>query len=60
PAVAEVARGASGVVDRVDPEVGSIFGVRRICPPEKFSGGGEWWPAAGEWWPAELGKKGRE
>ncbi|GJY35331.1 hypothetical protein Tco_0420709 [Tanacetum coccineum] len=46
--VVEVARGASGIVDRVDPEVGSIFGVGRKSPPEKFSGGGEWWPAAGE------------
>ncbi|GJX16318.1 hypothetical protein Tco_0217150 [Tanacetum coccineum] len=38
----------SDIGDRVDPEVGSVFGLRRICPPEKFSGGGEWWPAAGE------------
>ncbi|GJZ57428.1 hypothetical protein Tco_0612922, partial [Tanacetum coccineum] len=26
---------------------GSLFGLRRICPPEKFSGGDEWWPTAG-------------
>ncbi|GKF00554.1 hypothetical protein Tco_0023904, partial [Tanacetum coccineum] len=38
--VVEVARGASGIVDRVDPEVGSVFGLRRKNPPEKFSGGG--------------------
>ncbi|GJU33503.1 putative reverse transcriptase domain-containing protein [Tanacetum coccineum] len=38
----------SGSGDRVDPEVGSVFGLRRKSPPEKFSGGGEWWPAAGE------------
>ncbi|GJY66557.1 hypothetical protein Tco_0468795 [Tanacetum coccineum] len=37
----------SGVGDRVDPEVGSVFGLRRKSPPEKFSGGGEWWPAVG-------------
>ncbi|GKA66820.1 putative ribonuclease H-like domain-containing protein [Tanacetum coccineum] len=30
----------SGVGDRVDPEVGSVFGLRRKSPPEKFSGGG--------------------
>ncbi|GKG24321.1 hypothetical protein Tco_0394949, partial [Tanacetum coccineum] len=29
----------SGVGDRVDPEVGSVFGLRRKSPPEKFSGG---------------------
>ncbi|GJT04526.1 putative reverse transcriptase domain-containing protein [Tanacetum coccineum] len=34
--------------DRIDRRMGSLFGLRRICPPEKFSGGGEWWPAAGE------------
>ncbi|GKA08648.1 putative nucleotidyltransferase, ribonuclease H [Tanacetum coccineum] len=33
--------------DRIHREVGSLFGLRRICPPENFSGGGEWWPAAG-------------
>ncbi|GJR11056.1 hypothetical protein Tco_0793708 [Tanacetum coccineum] len=48
--------------DRIDRRMGSLFGLRRICPPEKFSGGSEWWPAAdgsiekfsggGEWWPA--------
>ncbi|GJU67367.1 hypothetical protein Tco_1253626 [Tanacetum coccineum] len=31
----------SDVVGRVDPEVGSIFGVGRISPPKKFSGGGD-------------------
>ncbi|GJZ10964.1 hypothetical protein Tco_0545723 [Tanacetum coccineum] len=35
----------SGSGDRVDPEVGSVFGLRRKSPPEKFSGGGEWGPA---------------
>ncbi|GJS78206.1 hypothetical protein Tco_0728087 [Tanacetum coccineum] len=34
--------------DRIHREVGSLFGLRRICPPENFSGGGEWWPAAGD------------
>ncbi|GJZ15319.1 hypothetical protein Tco_0550996 [Tanacetum coccineum] len=38
----------SGYGDRIDRKMGSVFGLRRICPPEKFSGGGEWWPAAGE------------
>ncbi|GJT52445.1 hypothetical protein Tco_0978602 [Tanacetum coccineum] len=40
--------GESELVDRIDRRMGSLFGLRRICPPEKFSGGGEWWPAAGE------------
>ncbi|GJZ98577.1 hypothetical protein Tco_0671030 [Tanacetum coccineum] len=39
--------------------VGSNFGLRRICPPENFSGGGARWPAVGEWWPDNLGKKRR-
>ncbi|GKB95589.1 hypothetical protein Tco_0981726, partial [Tanacetum coccineum] len=46
--VVAVARGASGVVDRVDPVTGIIFGVGRKSPTEKFSGGGggrrRWWP----------------
>ncbi|GKG57865.1 hypothetical protein Tco_0589476, partial [Tanacetum coccineum] len=29
---------------RIDRPTRSLFGLRRICPPEKFSGGGEWWP----------------
>ncbi|GJV87643.1 hypothetical protein Tco_1531581 [Tanacetum coccineum] len=33
--VAEVARGASVIVDRVDPEVGSVFGVGRKNPAGK-------------------------
>ncbi|GJS32693.1 hypothetical protein Tco_0531075 [Tanacetum coccineum] len=45
--VVEVARGASGVVDRVDRNDGESFGLRRKNPPEKFSGGRRWWPAAG-------------
>ncbi|GKG49962.1 hypothetical protein Tco_0518736, partial [Tanacetum coccineum] len=40
--------GESELVDRLDRRIGSLFGLRRICPPEKFSGGGEWWPAARE------------
>ncbi|GKB77153.1 hypothetical protein Tco_0944048, partial [Tanacetum coccineum] len=40
--------GESELVDRVDRSGRSNFGLRRIIPPEKFSGGGEWWPAAGE------------
>ncbi|GJR17592.1 hypothetical protein Tco_0966119 [Tanacetum coccineum] len=51
--------GESDVGDRVDPEVGSVFGLRRKSPPEKFSGGGEWWPAAGEL-AGEEGWRGRE
>ncbi|GJW18919.1 retrovirus-related pol polyprotein from transposon TNT 1-94 [Tanacetum coccineum] len=35
----------SVIGDRVDPLVGSILGLRRKNPPEKFSGGGAWWPA---------------
>ncbi|GJY04092.1 reverse transcriptase domain-containing protein [Tanacetum coccineum] len=31
--------------DRIDPVMGSVFGVGRRSPPEKFSGGGVWWPA---------------
>ncbi|GJZ66451.1 hypothetical protein Tco_0623147 [Tanacetum coccineum] len=49
----------SGSGDRVDPEVGSVFGLRRKSPPEKFSGGGEWWPAVGEV-AGEEGWRGRE
>ncbi|GKG52193.1 hypothetical protein Tco_0547068, partial [Tanacetum coccineum] len=26
--------------DRIDQRMGSLFGLRRICPPEKFSDGG--------------------
>ncbi|GKC81449.1 hypothetical protein Tco_1137166, partial [Tanacetum coccineum] len=33
--------------DSPEKKGGSNFGLRRICPPEKFSGGGEWWPAVG-------------
>ncbi|GJZ61304.1 retrovirus-related pol polyprotein from transposon TNT 1-94 [Tanacetum coccineum] len=32
--------------DRVDPVVRTTFGFDRKNPPEKFSGGGRWWPAA--------------
>ncbi|GJT83517.1 hypothetical protein Tco_1057859 [Tanacetum coccineum] len=50
--VVEVARGASGVVDRVDRSDGESFGLRRKNPPEKFSCGGGMvagggWPVAG-------------
>ncbi|GKG35070.1 hypothetical protein Tco_0440224, partial [Tanacetum coccineum] len=38
--VVAVARGASGVVDRVDPVTRIIFGVGRKSPPEKFFGDG--------------------
>ncbi|GKA26047.1 reverse transcriptase domain-containing protein [Tanacetum coccineum] len=38
----------SGVGDRVDRVTRNDFGLRRKSPPEKFSGGGEWWPAAGK------------
>ncbi|GJZ51666.1 reverse transcriptase domain-containing protein [Tanacetum coccineum] len=37
--------------ERVDRVTRINFGVRRKSPPEKFSGGGNWWPAAA-WWPA--------
>ncbi|GJY90063.1 hypothetical protein Tco_0505259 [Tanacetum coccineum] len=33
-------RGASGVVDRVDPVVRTTFGLRRKNPPKHFSGCG--------------------
>ncbi|GJT34751.1 hypothetical protein Tco_0925170 [Tanacetum coccineum] len=36
----------SDMGDRIDPLMRSIFGVRRKNPPEKFSGGRRWWPAA--------------
>ncbi|GJU83117.1 hypothetical protein Tco_1285482 [Tanacetum coccineum] len=36
----------SGCGDRIDPVMRSVFGVGRKSPPEKFSGGGRWWPAA--------------
>ncbi|GKD72798.1 hypothetical protein Tco_1331080, partial [Tanacetum coccineum] len=35
----------SGCGDRIDPVMRSVFGVGRKSPLEKFSGGGEWWPA---------------
>ncbi|GKF23142.1 hypothetical protein Tco_0075464, partial [Tanacetum coccineum] len=52
-----LARGASGVVDRVDPLMRNLFGLRRKSPPKKFSGGGDVAVAGGsggrrEWWPA--------
>ncbi|GKD53932.1 hypothetical protein Tco_1287319, partial [Tanacetum coccineum] len=28
--------------DRIDRGMGSLFGLRRICLPKKFSGGDEW------------------
>ncbi|GJT36105.1 hypothetical protein Tco_0926524 [Tanacetum coccineum] len=37
----------SGVGDRIHREMGRVFGVGRICPPENFSGGGARWPAVG-------------
>ncbi|GJW92882.1 hypothetical protein Tco_0172554 [Tanacetum coccineum] len=37
----------SGSGDRIDRVVGSLFGLAGKIPPEKFSGGGEWWPAVG-------------
>ncbi|GJY59740.1 hypothetical protein Tco_0459632 [Tanacetum coccineum] len=46
--VVEVARGASGVVDRVDRSDGESFGLRRKNPPEKFSAGGGY--CGGRWW----------
>ncbi|GKF07318.1 hypothetical protein Tco_0041542, partial [Tanacetum coccineum] len=45
--VVEVARGASGIVDRVDPEVGSVFGVGRKNPAGKVFRRWWWSPAAG-------------
>ncbi|GJV15421.1 hypothetical protein Tco_1360744 [Tanacetum coccineum] len=47
----EVARGASGIVDRVDPKVGSVFGVGRKNPAGKVFQRWWWWwrsPAGGE------------
>ncbi|GJS41336.1 hypothetical protein Tco_0566379 [Tanacetum coccineum] len=38
-----------GCGDRVDlASIGVFLVFAGKCPPEKFSGGGEWWPAAGE------------
>ncbi|GJR48507.1 hypothetical protein Tco_1316610 [Tanacetum coccineum] len=37
----------SGSGDRVDRPTRSLFGLAGKIPPEKFSGGGEWWPAVG-------------
>ncbi|GKF59229.1 hypothetical protein Tco_0176015 [Tanacetum coccineum] len=37
---------ASGVMGWVDRKKRNTFGVRRKNPPEKFSGGRRWWPAA--------------
>ncbi|GKA22538.1 hypothetical protein Tco_0708500, partial [Tanacetum coccineum] len=48
----------SGVGDRVDRVTRNDFGLRRKSPPEKFSGGGEWWPAAGESSPEKKGGEG--
>ncbi|GJT95445.1 hypothetical protein Tco_1090963 [Tanacetum coccineum] len=45
--VVEVARGASGIVDRVDPEVGSVFGVGRKNPAGKVFWRWWWSPAGG-------------
>ncbi|GJZ42700.1 hypothetical protein Tco_0589955 [Tanacetum coccineum] len=39
---------ASGGGDRVDRAMRNTFNLGRKTPPEKFSGGGEWWSAAGE------------
>ncbi|GJW04338.1 hypothetical protein Tco_1563194 [Tanacetum coccineum] len=36
---------ASDHGERVDPVVRTTFGFDRKSPPEKFSGGGRWWPA---------------
>ncbi|GJZ89441.1 hypothetical protein Tco_0661223 [Tanacetum coccineum] len=42
--------------DRVDRPTRSLFGLAGKIPPEKFSGGGGWWPAAGELAGEEGGK----
>ncbi|GKB86075.1 hypothetical protein Tco_0958347 [Tanacetum coccineum] len=44
--------------DRIDRRMGSLFGLRRICPPEKFSGGGARWPAVGGGGRLNWGRKG--
>ncbi|GJV38344.1 hypothetical protein Tco_1410821 [Tanacetum coccineum] len=48
----------SGSGDRVDPVTRSLFGLRRICPPENFSGGGARWPAVGGGGRLNWGRKG--
>ncbi|GKC53911.1 hypothetical protein Tco_1076656 [Tanacetum coccineum] len=47
--VAEVARGASVIVDRVDPEVGSLLVFAGKTRRKSF-------PAAAAWWPAVAGR----
>nr|GFA54593.1 hypothetical protein [Tanacetum cinerariifolium] len=44
----------SGVDDRVDRETRNLFGFAGKIPPEKFSGGGGWWPAGGGEWERVL------
>nr|GEV68855.1 retrovirus-related Pol polyprotein from transposon TNT 1-94 [Tanacetum cinerariifolium] len=41
----------SGVEGRIDRETRIFFGFAGKIPPEKFSGGGWWWPAG---WPAST------
>nr|GEY09318.1 hypothetical protein [Tanacetum cinerariifolium] len=56
-----VAVAARGVVDRIDPVTGSLFGFARKSPPEKVFRWRRLWPAGGGCrWEGWLAASGRE